>query len=87
MIAMSMYCVRSALESLLTIRVVVVGISCLIAYVIFERYASPIPSFPRRILMNKTFMSEFAPILRSSAPTDLSVEQCASLSTSYLSLL
>ncbi|VDB82796.1 unnamed protein product [Peniophora sp. CBMAI 1063] len=38
------------------IAMIIVGILCLIAYVLFERFASPIPSFPRRILRNKTFM-------------------------------
>ncbi|KZV71867.1 hypothetical protein PENSPDRAFT_650291 [Peniophora sp. CONT] len=38
------------------IAMIVVGILCLIAYVFFERFASPLPSFPRRILRNKTFM-------------------------------
>ena len=39
------------------IAMLVVGAILLVAYVLYERFLATVPSFPRRLLYNKTFMS------------------------------
>ena len=42
------------------IAMLVVGAILLVAYVLYERFLATVPSFPRRLLYNKTFMSAYS---------------------------
>lgn len=44
-----------------------VGSICLLCYVPYERYGAKYPSFPRRLLYNKTFMTAIVIDVRLSS--------------------